>query len=238
MKRFMAPALWFVALLLIEGAIPSAFAVEEFEYDGLKKCKGCHKSQYKSWRETAHAKAMRSLEAGVKEEAKTKAKLDPAKDYTEDENCIGCHVTGFGEEGGYEIDYPSKYLVDVGCESCHGPGKRYRGIHRKAAKQFEKKKKSTPRSKLVAAGEEFEFVERCKSCHLNYEGSPWAKAKKPYTPFTPEVDAKKYNFDFDKYLRNEKGMHEHFKLQGVFEGQPQPSFHQEFQDAAKPTSAE
>jgi len=230
--------LWIVALLVFQGASSIAFAAEEFEYDGLKKCKGCHKSQYKSWQKTAHAKSLHSLETGVKEEAKIKVGLDPGKDYTQDEDCVGCHVTGFGEEGGYEVDFPSNYLVNVGCESCHGPGKRYRGIHRKAAKKFDKKKKPTPRSELVAAGEEFEFVERCNSCHMNYEGSPWLKAKEPYTPFTPEVDPKKYSFDFEKYLRNEKGMHKHFKLQGVFEGQPQTSFHQEFQESAKPTSAE
>lgn len=237
MNRFMTSAL-FVVSLLVTGLASSTFAAGDFEYDGLKKCKGCHKSQYKSWQKTAHAKALESLEAGAKEEAKTKANLDPEKDYTEDKKCVGCHVTGFAEEGGYEIDFPSKYLVNVGCESCHGPGARYRGIHRKAAKKFEKKKKSTPRSALVKVGEEFEFVERCKACHMNYEGSPWPKAKKPYTPFTPEVDPEKYNFDFEKYVRDEEAMHKHFKLQGVFEGEPVPSFHQEFQDAAKPTSAE
>ena len=30
-----------------------------------------------------------------------KAKLDPKKDYTKDKDCVGCHVDGFGKEGGY-----------------------------------------------------------------------------------------------------------------------------------------
>ncbi len=232
MNRLVPLILWFSVLLLASGA----HGAEEFAYDGLKKCKGCHKSQYKSWKITSHSKALHSLEAGVKENAKNKAGLDPKKDYTEDENCVGCHVTGFQMEGGYEIDSPSEYLVNVGCESCHGPGKKYRRLHRKAAKQFKKKKIPTSRSILVAAGEEFEFVERCKTCHMNYEGSPWSGVKKPYTPFTPKIDAEKYKFDFDKYVRNEKAMHEHFTLKGVFEGEPQPPFHQEFQDAARSAS--
>ncbi len=210
---------------------------DNFEYDGRKKCSGCHKSQYKSWQQTAHATAMDSLQAGEKSEAKVKAGLDSAKDYSEDENCVGCHTTGFGQEGGYEIDDPSKYTVGVGCESCHGPGKKYRRVHREASDQFDKEKKSTPRQTLAEAGEEFEFIERCKSCHMTYEGSPWSGAKEPYTPFTPKVDPK-YSFDFDKYVRDEKAMHKHFKLTGVFDGPPLPSFHQEFQDAAGPTNAE
>jgi hypothetical protein len=208
-------------------------ARDEVPYDGRKKCSGCHKSQYKSWKTTAHATALSSLKPGEKAEAKRKVELDPDEDYSEDENCVACHVTGFGKEGGYEIDDPGKYLVGVGCESCHGPGSEYRLIHRKAANQFEKKKKTTPREVLVAAGEEFEFIERCKFCHMNYEGSPWPDAKKPYTPFTPAVDPK-YSFDFGKYVRDEKAMHRHFKLEGTFTGPPQPPFHQEFQDAAKP----
>lgn len=222
-----------IALALLMGSAAGA-AQDEIPYDGRKKCSGCHKSQYKSWKTTAHATAMDSLKPGEKAEAKRKAELDPDKDYGEDKDCVPCHATGFGKEGGYEIDDPSKYLVGVGCESCHGPASEYRLIHRKAAKKFEKKKETTPREVLVAAGEEFEFIERCNACHMNYEGSPWPHAKKPYTPFTPAVDPK-YSFDFDKYVRDEKAMHRHFKLEGTFTGPPQPPFHQEFQDAAKPT---
>jgi hypothetical protein len=229
----MIRSLALTALLSLILSSPNLAVAGEIPYDGLKKCKGCHKSQYKSWRQTAHAKAFESLEAGAKEEAKAKAGLDPEQDYTEDKDCVACHVTGFGEEGGYEIDDPSKYTVDVGCETCHGPGSEYRRLHRKAADKFEKSKETTPRQVLADAGEEYEFIERCKSCHMNYEGSPWPGAAEPYTPFTPEVDPK-YGFDFDKHVRDEKAMHEHFKLEGMFTGPPLPPFHQEFQDTAKP----
>ncbi len=94
-----------------------------------------------------------------------------------------------------------------------------------------------PRQALVDAGQDFEFAERCYACHMNYQGSPWGGATEPYTPFTPEVDPK-YTFDFDKYVRNEKAMHRHFELDGIFSGPPQPPFHQEFQDGAKTVSGE
>ncbi len=219
-------------LLCIGFCVTGISIAEEFAYDGRKKCSGCHKSQYKSWKTTAHAKALDSLQAGEKAEAKKKAGLDPDKDYSEDKKCVGCHTTGFGMEGGYEIDDPSKYTAGVSCEACHGPGKKYRRIHREASDRFDKKKTATARQVLADAGEEFEFVERCKTCHMNFEGSPMAGVKEPYTPFTPKVD-KQYSFDFDKYVREEKAMHQHFKLTGVFDGSPQPAFHQEFQESAK-----
>ncbi|MCC2111501.1 MAG: hypothetical protein KDJ16_05665 [Hyphomicrobiales bacterium] len=214
-----------------------AIADDHPPYDGRKKCSSCHKSQYESWKETGHASALHSLEAGEKTAAKRMAGLDPDKDYTEDKECVGCHVTGYGAEGGYDIDDPSKYLTGVTCESCHGPGSEYRLVHREAGERFERKQETTPRSELADAGEEFKFVERCNSCHMNYKGSPWASAQAPFTPFTPAVDPK-YAFDFEAAVRNDKAMHAHFKLEGTFTGEPLPAFHDEFQANAKPIVAE
>jgi len=212
-------------------------AAAEPMYEGRKKCANCHKSQGESWAETAHAKAIDSLRNDIKnkdkDKAKLKAKLDPKKDYTKDKDCIGCHVDGFGKDGGYEVQDPDKFLTGVGCESCHGAGSDYRKIHRKAGEAFEKSKEAAPRQSLEDAGQDFQFAERCNACHLNYEGSPWKGAKKPYTPFTPKVD-KKYEFDFEKSVRNNKAMHEHFKLEGTFDGPPLFKFHDDFQSKAKP----
>ena len=221
-------ALAAVALLAL-----SATVVAEPAYEGRRKCASCHKSQGDSWSETAHAKAFDSLKARTKADAKRRAKLDPDKDYTQDKECVGCHVDGFAKEGGYDVQEPSKYLVGVGCESCHGPGSEYRRMHRKAGEAFEKSKKTTPRQALADAGQDFHLVERCSACHLNYEGSPWKGAKKPYTPFTPKVD-KKYAFNFDVAVRDAKAIHSHFKLDGTFVGPPIPSFRDEFQAKAKP----
>jgi hypothetical protein len=105
-------------------------------------------------------------------------------------------------------------------------------MHRKAGADFEKSKKTSPRQGLAEAGQDFAFEESCNACHLNYEGSGWKGAKKPYTPFTPQVD-KKYTFDFKKYVRDSKAMHEHYKLDGTFTGEPEFMFHKDFQSAAK-----
>ncbi len=232
MKLSMTIALAATALF----AVLVGTAAAESSFEGRKKCYNCHKGEGESWDKTLHAKAMESLKptrGKKKDEAMVKAKLDPKKDYTKDKDCVGCHVTGWGKEGGYTVEDPDKFLTGVGCESCHGAGSDYRKIHRKAGEAFEKSQKETPRESLAEAGQDFEFVEKCSACHLNYEGSPWKGAKKPYTPFTPKID-KKYSFDFEKYVRDDKAMHAHFKLAGTFTGPPIPKFHEEFQKNAKP----
>lgn len=229
MKLITTAKLLAVALItLMTGNLMAA----EAPFEGRKKCSSCHKAQAKSWNSTAHASAMKSLEPNVKKEAKIKAKLDPAKDYTQDKDCVGCHVDGLNKKGGYNIDAPNKMLAAVGCESCHGAGRQYRGDHRKAGQTFEKSGKTTPRKTLADKGQDFHFEESCNACHLNYEGSPWKGAKPPYTPFTPDVDAK-YTFKFDEMVKDEKAMHEHYKLDGVFSGEPKFKYHDEFQASAK-----
>jgi hypothetical protein len=220
-----------VALVLLSALCGAATA--EPQYEGRKKCSSCHRSQYQSWQETAHAKALDSLKPDVKAAAKRKAQLDPRKDYSGDPDCVGCHVTGTGRRGGYDTQDPSKFLVGVGCESCHGPGSEYRLLHRKGGQAFESGGKTAARQTLADAGQDFAFEERCSACHLNYAGSPWKGAKKPYTPFTPKVD-KKYAFDFERAVRDDKAMHHHFKLDGVFTGPPTFRLHEQFQAKARP----
>jgi len=221
-----------VALVLLAMLVFYSNNIVAGAFEGRKKCSSCHKAQAKSWRTTAHAGAMKSLKPGVRKKAKIRADLDPEKDYTKDKDCVGCHVDGFGEKGGYGISKPKKQLAAVGCESCHGGGRKYRGDHRKGGQAFEKSGKTMARKRLADRGQEFDFEEKCAACHLNYEGSPWAGAKAPYTPFTPDVH-EKYTFDFDKMVQDVDAMHEHYKLGGAFTGKPKFKYHDEFQKNAK-----
>jgi len=206
----------------------------ESGYVGVKTCTKCHDVQGESWAGTAHAKAFDSLKAGTKTEEKQKAKLDPAKDYTGDKDCLGCHTTGFGKTGGYAAGTEpggAKALGAIGCESCHGAGGGYRDEHGKADKKLLKTAVATPRKTLVGAGQNFDYERACAACHLNYQGSPHKGTKAPYTPFTPAVDAK-YKFEYDKAVRT-KALHEHYKLKGAFIGDPVPAVRAEFQKTAK-----
>jgi hypothetical protein len=76
-------------------------------YVGTEKCLGCHPGAAATWESSAHAHGFATLVA-------RKADADP--------RCISCHTTGFGSPTGYRRAYHSDQLVNVGCESCHGPG--------------------------------------------------------------------------------------------------------------------
>jgi Cytochrome c554 and c-prime len=76
-------------------------------YVGTEQCLACHKTAAATWSASAHAHAFAALAA-------READADP--------KCIGCHTVGFGEPSGYQRAFEASRLVDVGCESCHGPG--------------------------------------------------------------------------------------------------------------------
>ena len=213
-------------------------AAQTPEYTGFRACAKCHFSQGDAWRKTAHAKAFESLKPTVKAPAKTKAGLDPAKDYSADPNCVGCHVTGYGEAGGYSSGMNSddaKLIVGVTCEACHGAGGSYRLKHGEAEDKLKSSGATSDRQVLVSAQQNFDYEKACARCHLNYQGSKWAGAKPPYTPFTPALDAK-YQFDFDKAVRasgDKNPAHTHYKLRGVFKGGSVPAIRADLQQSAQ-----
>ena len=93
------------------------FASEPLEQDdrnsyiGSQACQECHQKEFSQWSHSSHATAFNTLRAVGREY------------YPE---CVTCHVTGSGYESGYEIGNPEReHLVDVGCETCHGPGKQH-----------------------------------------------------------------------------------------------------------------
>ncbi|MEN6407107.1 MAG: multiheme c-type cytochrome [Thermoguttaceae bacterium] len=69
-------------------------------------CQKCHVDDCELWRKSQHAAAWKSLEA---------------KGTHVDPECQRCHTTGYGLPGGFASMRRSPAMVDVGCESCHGP---------------------------------------------------------------------------------------------------------------------
>lgn len=76
-------------------------------YTGNDACVVCHEEQAATWEITQHAGA-----------------FDTLVTHSEERNpeCVGCHVVGFGQPGGYSFDAPEPHLEGVGCENCHGRG--------------------------------------------------------------------------------------------------------------------
>src|SRR5262249_45302394 len=98
-----------------QGEPPPPAEPGEATYVGGAACAKCHKPAVELWHKTVHAQAWKTL-----------VEVDKQYDY----DCIGCHATGFQRAGGANLATVEKQgLVDVQCETCHGPG----SIHVKEA---------------------------------------------------------------------------------------------------------
>jgi peroxiredoxin len=77
---------------------------------GSDACQSCHATEYATWAASPHAHALETLSE---------------KGNADDPDCLACHTTAFGREGGFPADGTAASHPDlgrVGCESCHGPG--------------------------------------------------------------------------------------------------------------------
>jgi len=86
---------------------PVPMLLRKSGYSGSEACGICHEQEQETWYFTQHASAYDTL---VTHGAAT------------DDECVGCHVVGYGEPGGYTDSQQTPELENVGCESCHGRG--------------------------------------------------------------------------------------------------------------------
>ena len=146
MNKLLLPALLAVVVLMALAAT-GLFADEEkavnaYIGDNATKCKMCHKDQVAAWEKWAMAKSWDKLS----DEEKKK------------EECIKCHVTGYGQEGGWVSFEKTPNLAGIQCEACHGPA----GNHMKVPMTDKDKRKAT-----MAVPDEA----TCLKCHVK-EGNP------------------------------------------------------------------
>ena len=92
---------------LVDGAKVRAMWQGE-AFMGSESCKSCHAEAYQVWEKTSHAHAFQILE-------------EKHQDYNPD--CVGCHTTGFRRPTGFVNAKSTPDLMNVQCESCHGPGR-------------------------------------------------------------------------------------------------------------------
>ena len=137
-----------------------AMKAEKSPYVGAQLCQACHQAQHEIWSQSEHAKAFRDLET-------------VGKAY--DSHCVGCHVVGFEQPGGYLDQDLSRHLQAVQCENCHGAGLEHAMSGGKTA---------TPNNQKPKA-------EICAQCHIR-EHSPafkleeyWPKIAHPGLPALP-----------------------------------------------------
>ncbi len=100
------PALLRMRLAALAGE-PIPMLLHRDGYSGGEFCGVCHEREARTWEFTRHAVAFDTL-------VRHGADSDP--------ECVGCHVVGYGEPGGWSLEDPRPELEDVGCEDCHGRG--------------------------------------------------------------------------------------------------------------------
>jgi hypothetical protein len=118
-------------------------------YSGNEFCAVCHEGPTETWELTAHAGAFATL---VRHGA------------DKDTECVGCHVVGWGQPGGYTLTPPTPQLENVGCEDCHGRG----GPHQSP--------------EFVKNGD---FSPACATCHNEQHSLGFS-----YSAFLPRVGCK------------------------------------------------
>jgi hypothetical protein len=92
---------------LLTSVIPDTYAQGPAVYVGSDKCKGCHPTENKVYDKAKYAKTWKV----IKMQGRT---TDPA--------CLKCHVTAYGQAGGFVSESATPYLEGKQCEDCHGPG--------------------------------------------------------------------------------------------------------------------
>jgi len=126
---------------------------------GSAKCESCHEPSYEVWKKSGHSDAWDTL-----------VNLDPPRDFNPE--CIACHVIGwnptlyFPYEHGFLSEAETPQLVDVGCESCHGPGEAHINAELGSDKELQEKL----RQAAVITKEESE-KRQCMTCH-DLDNSP------------------------------------------------------------------
>ncbi len=117
-------------------------------YAGSQACKGCHAEAYDVWLNSKHSNAFQDL---------------IAKGKNHDAECVGCHVLGGSEKGGFVSQEASPQFMNVQCENCHGPRKEHAA-------------NPTVKPTWKPAGNDFSKI--CVGCH--------------HPPHSPEFNYKAY----------------------------------------------
>ena len=140
---------------------PTAAAQKDVPYIGAEKCKTCHDSdetgnQYHAWKNGPHAKAWEAL---ASDEAKEIAGKMGIADPQKADQCIKCHMTGFGVEEKL-LKKGFEKTAGVQCESCHGPGEAHMKARLKATMKGDKTADLSPDEIVTVPPQD-----TCLQCH-------------------------------------------------------------------------
>ncbi len=108
-SKLPAPTLGLFIASLLGSAVHGEILGDYLSYTA---CEPCHAKLVAGWSTTPHAGAFETLKTQGEEKQRNPG-------------CIECHAVGFDSEGGFIDMELTPELMDVQCESCHGPGRRH-----------------------------------------------------------------------------------------------------------------
>jgi hypothetical protein len=140
------------------------------KYVGSERCGECHEEAYKVWKGSKHSHAYQTL---VDAKRPSLRQFDP--------ECIVCHTVGFGHQSGFRDAVTTKRLMNVGCESCHGPG----GLHasnpndKEWAARMNLLWKAPPGETAAAKAKRMDKIDQfCQKCHDTDNDVNWKHDEK------------------------------------------------------------
>ncbi|MFZ5803377.1 MAG: multiheme c-type cytochrome [Acidobacteriota bacterium] len=83
---------------VVSSLLAAAMAAQGPTFVGVEKCKPCHRPEFETWSQSAHAEATKTAKGAPGFEG----------------SCLSCHATT-----------PDGSLEGVQCEACHGRGSQY-----------------------------------------------------------------------------------------------------------------
>ena len=127
-------------------------------YVGTAACGKCHPTEYAAVQKKPHGRGTSTLTKPAPNHWSVPPYKRGVVGIAKPE-CLRCHVTGFGKDGGFPTDPPAEPVLHpmagVGCEACHGPGKAHADDPKK------------PRSIVRLGGtcNECNILPICRQCH-------------------------------------------------------------------------
>lgn len=149
---------------------PVQLAFPGAKYVGSERCGQCHQHAYDVWEKSPHSHAFKTLATAK----------DPGLRHFDGE-CVSCHTVGFNYLTGFidsgNTQKQNQRLINVGCESCHGPGSAHESNPQNVAihKLMNPYKSDPGAGEAVKKRWQNQLDHFCQKCHDIDNAVNWSK---------------------------------------------------------------
>lgn len=160
------------------GKHPVQVVFPNAKYVGAAACQKCHGAETGVWEDVDGIKEGRKLAHSRAYASLVKAKKPSLRQF--DAECVVCHTTGFGYQTGYNGDATKVHLLNVTCESCHGPASEHvadpnNQAKREALNPWKRQPNEPDDTKRIARIDQF-----CQKCHDLENDVHWKQLKEKW----------------------------------------------------------